>query len=145
MAKGSGVYATIGLSGLASESGGFQLAQERLVRFELPADFDVNHSEILRRDSELIMQLAGDNADSIACMQNAAVRNDFGEATRIANEIGLTEDRFNAEGGGFWWYIAGAAVVIGIYAATSGSGTHEPVPNPDPPPPETVIADAGPG
>jgi hypothetical protein len=57
----SGVQAVIGLTGLAGESRGFRVVQERVVRFELPTAFD---SEIFRRDSELLAGIASQNAGS---------------------------------------------------------------------------------
>jgi hypothetical protein len=138
----SGVQAIIGISGLSGESGGFRLAQEHVVRFELPADFHAGHCETFQRDLKLLTQIASDHSNDFAEFQNAAVRNDFHEASRIAERIGLTEERFQADGGGFWIYIAAAAVVIGAYAAFGGSSSDTPPP-PPPPPPDTTIVDAG--
>jgi hypothetical protein len=133
----SGVHAVIGLTGLARESGGFPVVQERLVRFELPPAFD---SEIFRRDSELLAEIASQNAESFAYLHDCAIRNDFGEARRIANQIGLTEERFSAEGGGMWIFIAAAAVFLAV--AVTGDSPPTPQP-PEPPPEETPIPDAG--
>jgi hypothetical protein len=135
---GPGVQAVIGLTGLPGESGGFRLMQERVVRFELPNAFD---SEIFRRDSELLAEIASQNAESFAYLHHCAIRNDFGEARRVANQIGLTEERFSAEGGGFWVWIAAAAVFLAVAAA----GDSPPTPQPPEPPPEetTPIPDAG--
>jgi hypothetical protein len=138
----SGVRAVVGLTGLAGESGGVRVLQERMVKFELPAEFDEQHIEILRRDSELLAGLASRHGASLACLHNAPLRSDFAEARRIANEIGLSEERFEAEGGGFWGWIAAAAVVFAIAVLAPGDSSPPPPP-PEPPPEPTRIPDAG--
>lgn len=139
----TGVQAVLGLTGLSGQSRGVRVAQERVVRFELPAAFDARHSEIFRRDSELLAEIASQHAESLAYLHNCAMRSDFGEARRIADEIGLTEERFSDEGGGFWIWIAAAAVFIAVAAATDDSTPQPPSPPPEPPPEETPIPDAG--
>ena len=54
------VQAIIGLVGLSGESGGFRLEQERVVRFALPDDYGAGHCQTLRRDLELLTQIAGE-------------------------------------------------------------------------------------
>jgi hypothetical protein len=140
----SGVHAVVGLSGLAVESEGFRLIEEKVVRLELPAELDARNSEILQRDIQLLAEIANRRPESLAHLHNAAVRNDFGEAQRIAGEIGLSEERFVSEGGGIWHVVAGFLAVVAIVVLASESGSPSPTPAPENPPPETTpIPDAG--
>ncbi len=140
---GSGVHAIIGLTGLTTESGDFTLHHERVVRFAVPTSIDRRHAEMIRRDSELLAEIAGKYADELGALHNAAARGDFPAAGRIARDIGLTEERAVAEGGGMWGWIALAAVGIGIAILAQSGEDHAPGP-PDPPPaPTEPLPDGG--
>jgi hypothetical protein len=138
----SDVHAVVGLSGLVVESGGFRLVQEKVVRLALPAELDARQSEILQRDIGLLAEIAGRRPESLAYLHNAAVRNDVGEAKRIAGEIGLSEERFASEGGGIWVAVGFLAVIAIVILGSEPPP--EPTPAPENPPPErTPIPDAG--
>ena len=139
----SGVHAVVGLSGLTVESGGFRLVEEKVVRLELPAELDVRQRDILEHDIRLLAEIASQRPESLAYLHNAAVRNDFGEARRIAGEMGLSEERFASEGGGIWAVAAGFLAVVAIVVLASESPPDS-TPAPENPPPErTPIPDAG--
>jgi hypothetical protein len=140
---GSGVHAIIGLTGLTTESGEFTLHQERVVRFAVPTAVDRRHAEMIRRDSELLAEIAGNYADELGSLHNAAVRGDFPTAGRIAREIGLTEERAVAEGGGMWGWIALAAIGIGIGILIQSEDDQAPGPPEPPPAPTEPPTDAG--
>jgi hypothetical protein len=138
----SNVHAVVGLSGLVVESGGFRLVQEKVVRLELPAELDARQSEILQRDIRLLADIASQRPESLAYLHNAVVRNDLGEAQRIAGEIGLSEERFASEGGGVWVAVGFLAVIAIVILGSDPPP--EPTPAPENPPPErTPIPDAG--
>jgi hypothetical protein len=139
---GSGVHAVIGLTGLTTQSGEFTLHQERVVRFAVPPAVGRRHAEIIQRDSALLADVAANYADELGALHDAAMRGDFPTAGRIAEEIGLTEERALAEGGGMWGWIALAAVGIGIALVVKSDS--DPAPGPqDPPPPVNDIPDGG--
>jgi hypothetical protein len=140
---GSGVHAIIGLSGLTTQSGEFTLQHERVVHFAVPTVVDRRHSEMIRRDSALLAEIAGSYADELGALHNAAVRGDFPTAGRIARQIGLTEQRAVAEGGGMWGWIALAAVGIGIAILAQSGDDHAPGPPEPPPAPTEPPTDAG--
>jgi hypothetical protein len=85
------------------------LSQRKVVRLELPAELDARHSEFLQRDIQLLAEIANRRPESLAYLHNAAVRNDFGEAQRIAGEIGLSEERFASEGAAFGTWLPGSS------------------------------------
>ena len=67
----------------------------------------------------MLLGIAKKNPDAFLELHNAALTNDVPTATRIANEIGLQEERFYAEGGGMWGWIVLAGVVIAVAALTT--------------------------
>jgi hypothetical protein len=98
---------------------------------------------MIRRDSALLAEIAGSYADELGALHNAAVRGDSPTAGRIARQIGLTEERAVAEGGGMWGWIALAAVGIGIAILAQSGDDHAPGPPEPPPAPTEPPTDAG--
>ncbi len=127
----------IGLTGLTSESGGFTIQQDRVLKLEIPTD--LGDCEVVRRDFELLAGIAGQHPESLNALHKAAIVNDVPAVTRIANEIGLTEDRFAARGGGIFWAMIALAGAGLAYAAATGSGSSEHAPGPSQPPPEETV------
>ena len=143
MAATSGVHAVVGLTGLTVESGGFTIQTEQLLRLPVPNVIDASHASSIRRDFELLAEIAAQYPDDFVRLHNAAAQSDLPAAARIAKQIGLTEDRFVRDGGGIWGaMIAIAAAGIAIAVLTAGSSEHAPGPE-NPPPRETGIPDAG--
>jgi hypothetical protein len=145
------VQVVIGLTGLEAESGDVNISQEQIFRIAMPASINSRHIELLRRDCEILAGIARDHPHTLVTLHNAALNSDFPTANRLANEIGLREERFYAEGGGMWGWIIAAGVVFLAAAAFSGDSPPSPPPPPPDPPPAPVDAgaeggaDAGPG
>jgi hypothetical protein len=137
------VHLVIGLTGLEFDTGDVKLFRDQVFRIPMPAAFGAEHMELMRRDCEMLAEIARENPDGLVTLHNAALANDFATANRVAAEIGLREERFYAEGGGFWGWIAVAAVIILVAAATTSDSPSPPQPPPDPPPPTDPPHDAG--
>ncbi|MEY2517706.1 MAG: hypothetical protein QOJ89_5064 [bacterium] len=139
MPAASDVHVVIGMTGLTTQSGGFTIKQDRVLSFPVPRDFASSHCAVARRDFELLAEIAGKESESLGRLHKAAIENDPATATRIANEIGLTEERFVAEGGGVWTAMIVLAAVGLAYAAATSGGSSEPVSGPSQPPPEETV------
>lgn len=139
----NGIQAVIGLTGFETDVGGMKLSAERFIRLQLPETITAEHVALMQKDLEALSCLARDYPDQVAALQNAAARNDFGTAARVANEIGMNEEGLRRAGGAQTGVAVAVLAVLVIYAlATSGGeggGEPEPVgPNPG-------NGDAGPG
>lgn len=146
----SSVQLVIGLTGLEAQAADVSFLRDQIFRIPLPPTFDPSHIERMQRDCEMLAGIAKKSPDRLREFHNAALRNDFGSATRIANEIGLQEEQFYADGGGMWGWIALAAVVIVVAASVQSDSPTEPSPPPQPPPrpddiPDASAPNAGPG
>ncbi len=144
------VHVVIGLTGLEAESGDVTISQEQIFRIAMPTSIGSRHIELMQRDCEILAGIAREHPETLATLHNAALNSDFRTANRLANEIGLREERFYAEGGGMWGWIVAAGIVFLAAAAFSGDSPPPPQPPPEPPPRPVDAgteggADAGPG
>jgi hypothetical protein len=130
------VHAILGLTGLTARSGQYTLAAERFVRMPLPA-VDAAHIGILQRDLESLLEATRTYPEQLAAMQQAVLRNDFPTASRVAAEVGLTEEKLVARGGGIVGAIVAGVVLLVVLGALLESDT--------PPTPTPGASDAGVG
>jgi hypothetical protein len=117
--------AVMALSGLKGKIGPFELSADHICRLALPKRFDRDHAKRLQRDFELLAAIAREHPQKIVEMQNAALHNDLPRTKRLADEIGLQEERFIREGGG-WLLAAIIAVIVAVAIAANqitGSST----------------------
>jgi hypothetical protein len=121
------IQAVIGLTGLEAQSGGLGIVMERFARVRLPERISSEDVEVMRRDLEILAETAKEHRDRFAELQNSVLDHDLPTARRIADELGLTEEKIAARGGGQWKIIITTAVMV--YLLTSG----EPEPAPRPP------------
>lgn len=141
MAETTGVHAVVGLTGLKVQSGGITVQFDQVLRLPMPATLDLAAA---RRDFELLAQMAGEYPEDVRRLHAAAVRSDMATATRIAREIGLTEERFVGDGGGIWGAMITIAAVGLALAAIDAALPPDHAPGPEDPPPErTPIPDGG--
>ncbi|GAA1974477.1 hypothetical protein [Microbacterium pumilum] len=131
----------LGIIGHRAERLGTLIHTDQTLRVELPDEFTDAHLAQMKYDTQFILELIERNPDAIMSIQGAVLRNDFATANEVARSVGLTENNMIDNDGGMWGYIILAAVVIGAYAAFSGSGEEAPPPPPEPPtPPEPTDA-----
>jgi hypothetical protein len=129
MATSHGANAIVGLSGLASRSGGYLLNAERVIRIELPESYDVDRMKRLQKDFELLAGMIADHPDEMAALQNAVLGQDQARARAIAVKVGLDEDKIVARGGGAWAAVGAIAILIGFGLVLA----HDTPPVPEPP------------
>lgn len=144
MSPMSGVHAVVGLSGLTVERGGYSVQHDQILKVPLPAAYERDRCDRIRRDFDILAEVVGQYPDEFSRLHEAAMRSDFQTASQIARQIGLTEDRFLHQGGGALEVAAGIAIVLLIVVLGSSGSEPTPAP-PQPPPPETTLPppDAG--
>ena len=120
-----GSQVVISLSGSDAEVDGVKFSREQVFRAELPRSVSRQDIQVMRRDLELLAQIAEQHPDDFTALHNAVLRQDFGTANRLARKIGLSEEQFAAQGGGAAkaGIVVGIIVVLVILAGTSDSGT----------------------
>jgi hypothetical protein len=129
------VKAVVGITAVETQDSGVRVIGERTVRFDLPALVNAEHVELMQKDFEIIAGLAKEHPEEMVDLHNAILNHDFPTAYRVANQIGLNEERLVAEGGGQKGIAVGILVILVIVAiATSGDES---------PPPEPVGPDGG--
>jgi hypothetical protein len=138
MVTSHGVQAIVGLTGLTSNSGGYTLHGERVIRIELPESYDAERMKRLQKDFELIAGMIEQHPDDIAALHNAVLQQDSKRAGEIAAKVGLDEGKIVAQGGGAWAAVGIAVVVLVGFGLLLAHDT-PPVPEP----PTTAPADAG--
>jgi len=138
------VHVVIGLTGLEAESGDVKISQEQVFRIAMPASINSRHIELMQRDCEILAGIAKEHPNTLVTLHNAALNSDLRTANRLADEIGLREERFYTEGGGFWGWIIVAGIAFLAAAAFSSDSPSPPQPPPEPPPdPSPGPGDAG--
>ena len=143
MADSNGPQLVIGLVGIGSEVAGRDFSTDRIIRFSLPERVDMDHVETTKNDLGAMLSAVNDQPEKFQTLENAVLANDFPTANALLDELGLTEEKLQARGGGIIGAIlVGAAVAAAIilYAATADAPTHPPGGAPD-----GGAPDAGPG
>lgn len=132
--------AHFGLKGSEVTIDGIDVAYERSFQLQMPQQFTPEHMETIRNDFAILAETAASRPDELMALQNAVLTRDPA-ATRLADELGLTEAKMYAKGGGGVWVVV-AIIAVGA-ALLLESDT--PSPPPAPPPPVTLPPDGGTG
>ena len=138
MAATAGAQVTFGISGIEQNVDGLDVKRESVARFTIPDKLTSEHMEKVRQDLAILSEVAEKEPDKLLDLHNAIVAQDPA-AARIADEVGLTEQKMYGKGGGGVWVVV---IVIAVGAALL---LEHDTPPPTPPPPETLPADAGAG
>jgi hypothetical protein len=96
----NGSQVVISLSGSDTEVDGVKISREQVFRAELPRSVSRQDIQVMRRDLELLAQIAEQHPDDFTDLHNAVLRQDFGTANRLAKKVGLSEEQFAAQDGG---------------------------------------------
>jgi len=73
----------------------------------------------MQKDFEIVAELLKKHPKEMESLFNAIVQNNIEKAEKVADEIGLSEHRFAAQGGGLVWVVAGA-IGLAIVLFTCG-------------------------
>lgn len=114
MTNPAGPRARVSLEGLQQSSG--SAAVESNVAIHFPVNVAVNSSNlgVAQRDCEMLLEKMRTHPDEFAQLFDTVAASDLRRAVRIAQSIGITEDDFQREGGGFLPVLVGAAVVLAV-------------------------------
>lgn len=110
-------FATLSIAGLKSRLGEFEISSENRVQIELPkthAKADVARAQ---RDCEILGAILKSNPERVVELLQAARSNEREKAQKLARELGLTEDAFLAQEGGF----VGLVIVIVLILIVAGA------------------------
>lgn len=129
--------AYFGLKGTEAALDGVMVAREQVFHLQMPERFTPEHIDTIRADLAILSGVAEEQPERFMDLQNAVLDRDPA-ATRIADELGLTEAKMYAKGGGGVW------VVVAIIAVGAALLLESDSP-PPPPPPETLPPDGGTG
>lgn len=129
MSSSSGPEVIFGLTGLQSNVDGVDVVTERLGRLRLPEKFTPEHMERIRNDLAILAETARDKPEEMTAFQNAVLAQDPA-VPHLADELGLTEEKMAARGGGPVWVVV-AVIAVGAALLLSSDS---PTPPPEPPP-----------
>ena len=107
----------IGLTGFPFKTGGFSGTAEQVVRMEMPTTFKGEGIEKSKKDFEMISQMLRNHPGEMVELLDAVVQNRIADAVKKADQIGLREHKFMAQGGGAAWLVAVAVVVAIVLVA----------------------------
>jgi hypothetical protein len=140
MSPAYGAQAVVGLTGLETNIDGVVVSSERLMRLQLPDKFTSEQMDRIRSDLAILAETASEKPDEWMAFQNAALARDPA-AARLGDELGLTEDKMLARGGGLILLV----IAIAVAAALLLESDTPPTPAPDGGAPDGGAPDAGPG
>jgi hypothetical protein len=120
------------------EVDGLPVRTEQSFRVELDA-FGPGEMQKAIADAERLTALLREHPEEMTEIVNDALTGRVEVAAQNARKIGLTEEAFQASGGGVFWFAIAIAAGFIVTAATLSGGTPHPHPPPSGPPP-----DAGP-
>jgi hypothetical protein len=143
MSPAYGPQAVVGVTGLETTIDGVAVSSERLLRLQLPDKFTAEHMERVRNDLAILAETASEKPEEWMAFQNAALARDP-SAARLADELGLTESKMLAKGGGVLWVVVVIAVAAALLLESDTPPTPQPA-TPDAGAPDGGAPDAGPG
>jgi hypothetical protein len=101
-----------GLADIASTLGSFKLSSEQLVRIDVPkAATDADIAK-LRRDFEIFLERVKKSPDQFGNLMKLANSGNLSGAQALAQELRLTEEDFQKEGGGWIWVIVIIIIIL---------------------------------
>jgi hypothetical protein len=106
-----------GLADIASTLGSFKLSSNRLLNIEVPktaADGDITK---LRRDCEILLERIKRSPGEFRNLVRLASSGNLPRAQALVQELKLTEEDFEKEGGGCFWLLV---IIIIILCAREG-------------------------
>lgn len=104
-----------GLSGRKHVPGGITVATNRSFKLVVPPSFDPEFIQRTIRDYESLAAILREHPQEAADLFEMVVRNQDAEARELATRLGITEESFQAQGGG---WVRQALQVAAFVAAT---------------------------
>ena len=86
------------------------IQREAVYKIPIPSNFGDKELAVLRKDFELLLKKIEDSPKDICSLVEAAAIGDAATARPIAKHLGLSEEAFQEQGGGW----IGVAIAIGI-------------------------------
>ncbi|MFF1613244.1 hypothetical protein ACFVYA_36225 [Amycolatopsis sp. NPDC058278] len=107
----------MGITDYAYDAQGLAMSTDHLTRVRLPEQFAAEDIARMRTDFELLAKAMRDHPSEMALLLGAHCSKDAAVSRRIADELGLSEDNFKAQGGGIIWGVVAAAVLCDVLTA----------------------------
>lgn len=113
MPKNSNAKLTVGLVGATKTTNGVAASSDRTFRLEFPGEVDQAGIMRATRDIKTILDSLERAPEQHARLQNALLEQDLPTVFHLVDELGISEERLVAAGGGQ----AGVVIVIAIACA----------------------------
>jgi hypothetical protein len=110
---------SFGLSGRKHIPGGITVKSDRSFSLDMPSRFTPEDMQRILRDCEGVAAILREHPQEAADLFEKVARNQDAEAREVATRLGMTEESFQAQGGGIIWWVVGA-IVVGVLVATEG-------------------------
>jgi hypothetical protein len=112
-------YVNIEIGGIRQDAQGqgIRLEVGHIGRLSFPVDFPLNNLQTAQKDFELIAAKLRDSPDRVQKLVRAVVSGQNSEVRELAEELGLRESDFQAQGGG----ILPAVVVIAVFCCAGAA------------------------
>lgn len=116
----SRLQALIGLSGFKNTIEGFPISRDHTFQLELPQSFTAEDIQRMRKDAEGLASLLRNYPDEMQAFVQAVSQGKFGEARKVAQKVGLTEENFVSQGGGLFWVVVFTHFIIVYFLTDPG-------------------------
>lgn len=82
----------------------------------LPDKFELENVQRAQRDCEILGRILHSHPEDMSQLLELILKNDVAEAKQVASKLGLTEEDFTKQGGGFLWIVVIVVVLIATNA-----------------------------
>lgn len=110
----SGTTLVIGSVGEPSPQRGFGIASGNSTRIEIPKNFTLDQVQLATKDSEILGDILKNHPQEISQMIDSFSAGNLTEATKIAKNLGFSEQNFTSNGGGMWAVVIVIAIACAV-------------------------------
>ena len=110
-------FATLSLAGIKSRLGGFDVSSENKIQIELPKTHTKSDVARAQKDCEILGAILKSQPERVVELLQAARSNEREKAQKLARELGLAEEAFQAQEGG----LVGLVIVILLIMIVAGA------------------------
>jgi len=103
---------TIGIDTPDVEIGDLKVQRETVFKVPMPMKCNEGDLKIMKTDLELLKSVIEGNPKEFASLMESVAKGDAATAKLLSNGLGLSEEDFKSQGGGWLWVIAAGAVLV---------------------------------
>jgi hypothetical protein len=100
------------LTGFEQTKGGFAISTDYVRHLKLPTSIKAEDLQRAQKDCEILAGKIRSHPEEMSALLAAALRNDVAQAKELARKLGMTEEAFANEGGGFLWIVVIVVLLI---------------------------------